>query len=277
MLVMARQKNQNRKNANFAKKSLGQNFLNNTQIRDSIVDEAGDLTDKAVLEIGPGLGFLTCALLKAKADLTAIELDERVIWFLKKEFGHMDHFQLIPGNFLEISLDEIFKEKAYSIIANIPYNITNPIIKKILSQTKNKPDFCIFMVQKEVAQKICNTQKRSILSISVEVFADAKYCFTVGKENFDPSPKVESAILRLNIKEKPMITAEDEMDFFTVVNAGFSQKRKKIGNHIGKFFGLEPNKLLGDIDPSRRAETLEIEDWITITKNFQKEKESLNQ
>ncbi len=262
--------NHKKRKAHFAKKSLGQNFLNNTQVRDDILEQAGDISGENILEIGPGLGFLTSALLKAKANLTAIETDERSVRILEREFGHKENFHLILANFLKFDLDEHFKNKKYAIIANIPYNITNPIIKKVLSETKNKPEFCILMVQKEVAQKICKTEKRSILSISVEVFAHTKYCFTVGKENFDPSPKVESAILRLDTRQTPLIKLEDENDFFTIVNAGFSQKRKKIGNHIGKFFGIESSKLLGNIDSNRRAETLNIEDWIAIMKNFQK-------
>ncbi len=288
-----------KKAQNFAKKSLGQNFLNNPNVRDRILKEAGDISGKNILEIGPGLGFLTRALLESKANLTAIEFDERAVKILQKTFKNPE-FKLIEGNFLEQDLDEIFEQKNYSIIANIPYNITNPILRKILEKTKNKPHFAILMVQKEVAQKICdpishlieakpeeenimfgvplqgvsqssNTRKkskRSILSIAVEVYAEARYCFTVPREDFDPAPKVDSAIMRLDIRSEPLVSTELQRDFFTVVNAGFSEKRKKLGNVLGKFFGVEPKKLLGNIDPNRRAETLEIEEWIEITKNF---------
>ena len=280
----------------FAKKSLGQNFLNNPLIRDQILEEAGDISGKKILEIGPGLGFLTSALIKANANLTAIEFDPRAVKILTEYFGHLENFRLISGNFLEQDLDIIFEQNNYSIIANIPYNITGPIFRKVLEKTKNKPQFTIFMVQKEVAQKICpplftapqaetskggiptsskktkarKKFKRSILSISVEIFAQAKYCFTVSRENFSPVPRVDSAIIRLDIRDNPLVPKALQVDFFTVVNGGFSEKRKKIGNVIGKFFGFSSADLLGDIDPNRRAETLDVPEWLEITKNFQK-------
>ncbi|MDH3324960.1 MAG: 16S rRNA (adenine(1518)-N(6)/adenine(1519)-N(6))-dimethyltransferase RsmA, partial [Candidatus Peregrinibacteria bacterium] len=222
----------------FAKKSLGQNFLNSTEIRDGILEAAGDLKDKNILEIGPGLGFLTEKLLEAGANLTAVEKDDRAYKILTNEFPENKKFHLINGDFLEQNLDELFEQKKYSAVANIPYNITNPILRKLLCDTKNKPEFSILMVQKEVAQKICpviegkakKKNKRSILSISVEVFAEAELLFLVDRENFTPVPRVDSAIMYIKTREKPLIDPELEKDFFTVVNAGFSRKRKKIGN-----------------------------------------------
>lgn len=272
---MRNKKSKNQQESRFAKKSLGQNFLNNPNIRDHILLEAGDINDKNILEIGPGLGYLTQAILEKNANLTALEIDMRSIHILEEKWGENPNFTLLPVSILDIDLDEQFKEKKYSIIANIPYHITNPILKKILAETQNKPEFTIFMVQKEVAQKICNQKKRSILSISVEIFAETKYCFTVTRENFNPAPRVDSAIIRLDTRKTPLIDTKDEIDFFTIVNAGFSQKRKKIGNYIGKFFGTESTKILGTIDPSARAETLQIKDWIAMTKNFQKVKKNL--
>lgn len=287
----------------FAKKSLGQNFLTSTEVRDLILAEAGDLKGKKVLEIGPGLGFLTEHLLAAGADLTAVELDGRAVSILTKKFGDKDNFNLIYNDILDQNLDKLFRTDDYCVIANIPYNITNPIIRKLLEKTANKPKFVLIMVQKEVAQKICDPvstaqeevetsgkdqpfgvplrgvpvasqkrakSKRSILSIAVEVYAQARYCFTVNREHFEPSPKVDSAIIRLNILENPLITKEITRDFFTVVNAGFSEKRKKIGNVLGKFFGIPAKQLLGDIDGNRRAENLTIDEWLEVTENFKK-------
>lgn len=288
----------------FAKKNLGQNFLISTDVRAHILKEAGDLKGKKVLEIGPGLGFLTEELLKASAILTAIELDERAFKILQKQFGTYENFTLLNQDILQTDLDNLFKKAPYCVIANIPYNITNPIIRKLLEKTQNKPDFALLMVQKEVAQKICDpvsqaqpkeTQdsgtdqpfgvplrgvsqasqkraksKRSILSIAVEVYAEAKYCFTVGRELFEPAPRVDSAIMKLTVLENPLITPEQQRDFFTVVNAGFSEKRKKIGNVLGKFFGVPSDKLLASIDANRRAETLTINEWLEVTDNFSK-------
>jgi len=263
------------KRSSFAKKSLGQNFLQSSKIRDQILESVGDLKDKEILEIGPGLGFLTNKLVAKKANLTAVELDDRAVELLERDFGHRENFHLLHGDILRQDLDELFKGKTYSIIANIPYNITSPILKKALANTKNKPETMTLMVQKEVAEKLCppannKPWKRSILSLSVEIFAEAELLFLVGRENFDPVPKVDSAIIRVTTRPKPLVDAKMEQDFFTVLHAGFSRKRKKLGNVVGSFFGGDATKILGDIDPDRRAETLTVDEWIKITKNFQK-------
>lgn len=288
----------------FAKKHLGQNFLTNLEVRNKILTQAGDLKGKKVLEIGPGLGFLTEALVDSGAEVTAIELDERAFNFLSKKFTQKKNLTLLNQDILQTNLEALIGHDDYSVIANIPYNITNPIIRKLLEKTQNKPDFALLMVQKEVAQKICDPvsdqrpkrkpnsdhslepfgvplrgvaestvskkkNKRSILSIAVEVYAVAEYCFTVPRDYFEPVPKVDSAIMKLTTRAEPLIDDETNRAFFTVVNAGFSEKRKKIGNVLGKFFGLPSNQLLGEIDGNRRAETLSIEEWKTITENFQ--------
>ena len=270
-------KNQSR----FAKKDLGQNFLTSVEFRDQILAQAGDIAGKNILEVGPGLGFLTEGLLQAGAKLTAVELDTRVIPILTEKFAKYiqtdaeksPSFTLVEGSILHEDLDKRFEQENYSVIANIPYHITSPIIRKLLSETKNKPKETILMVQKEVAQKINpkikkGRQKRSILSVSVEIFATSELCFVVGKEHFDPSPKVDSAIIKIITRETPLVSPEMEKDFFVVVNAGFHEKRKKLGNSIGKYFGVSPKLLMGNVDGNLRAEELKIEDWIEITKNF---------
>ena len=294
----------------FAKKSLGQNFLNSTTIRDQILEQAGDISGKNILEIGPGLGFLTEALLAAGAHVTAVELDDRVIEVLGEKFRNgiksvplnkgeskggsfinkpsvspfsretknttEPQFTLIHDSILSQDLDKLFEQKKYSCIANIPYNITGPILRKLFAETENQPEFALLMVQKEVAQKICpklhpkKGLKRSILSISVEIFAEAEICFLVGREHFDPSPRVDSAIIKLTKRAKSLVPKELERDFFTVVNAGFHEKRKKLPNSLSKYFGFNGKKLLGDIDPNLRAENLSIKDWLVITENFRK-------
>ncbi len=244
----------------FAKKSLGQNFLKSSLIRDDILDVAGDIKGKKILEIGPGLGFLTTKLLESGAELTAVELDPRACKVLTHDFGQRENFTLIPGDILQQHIEDIFPD-AYSVIANIPYNITGPILRKFLSKSPNKPDFMILMVQKEVAEKIV-AKKRSILSISVEIFAEAELCFEVGREHFDPVPGVDSAIIKLTTRPKPLVTPENEKAFFQMVNRGFSSKRKKLSNTL-------PPEVLEGIDSSLRPEVLNIEDWKKITKNHQ--------
>ncbi len=262
----------------FAKKDLGQNFLQSTEVREKILSEAGDIKGKNVLEIGPGLGFLTEALLKVGAKLTAVEFDERAVQILEKKFRNNPNFTLIQGSILDINLDNLFKKESWQVVANIPYHITSPILRKLLAETKNKPSSCVLMVQKEVAKKIartrCATEKlvesRSILSLSVEIFAEAKNCFEVKRDCFEPAPNVDSAILKLTTRKKPLIASEMEPDFFTMVNAGFHERRKKLKNSLPKFFGDDPTPLLKGIDGDRRAETLDINEWIILTENFRK-------
>lgn len=261
----------------FAKKDLGQNFLQSTEVRDKILLEAGNIAGKHVLEIGPGLGFLTEALLQAGAKLTAIEFDERAVRVLERKFEDNPNFTLIQGSILDENLDEIFKDEPWKVVANIPYHITSPILRKLLAETSNKPTSCVLMVQKEVAKKIARTrpaqekfvESRSILSLSVEIFAETKNCFEVKRDCFEPAPNVDSAILKLTTRAMPLITPEMETDFFTMVNAGFCERRKKLRNSLPKFFGDDPTPLLKGIDGDRRAETLNIEEWIVLTKNFQ--------
>jgi 16S rRNA (adenine1518-N6/adenine1519-N6)-dimethyltransferase len=264
----------------FAKKDLGQNFLQSTEVRDKIMMEAGDIHGKNILEIGPGLGFLTETILDAGAKLTAIEFDERAVRFLENKYGNYPNFTLINGSILDINLDDIFKTEPWQVIANIPYHITSPILRKLLSETKNKPTSCVLMAQKEVAEKIARTrcaqekiiESRSILSLSVEIYAESKNCFEVKRTCFEPAPNVDSAILKLTMRDKPLIALEMENDFFTMVNAGFCERRKKLRNSLINFFGEDPTRLLQGIDGDRRAETLDIGEWITLTKNFRKVK-----
>lgn len=262
----------------FAKKELGQNFLQDTNVRDRILDAAGDIHEKNVLEIGPGLGFLTSHLLKNQCHLTAVEFDERAVNFLKKDLGERDNFNLRFESILDTDLDEMFENKSWQCVANIPYHITAPILRKLLAETNNRPTSCVLMIQKEVAEKICRTrcgkekitEHRSILQISVEIFATAENLFEVPREAFVPSPKINSAVMRLVARPEPLVSPEMERDFFTIVNAGFSERRKKLRNSLQKFFGTDPTPLLGTIDGDRRAETLDIAEWLTITENFRK-------
>jgi 16S rRNA (adenine1518-N6/adenine1519-N6)-dimethyltransferase len=253
-------KNPSIKQQKFAKKSLGQNFLQSAEIRDKIINSAGEIENQNILEIGPGLGFLTEAILKNKPKkLIAIEFDERSVGILNTKFVQEKSLELIHNDFLAEDLDHLWGNEKWEIIANIPYNITNPILKKICAQTKNKPKTTILMIQKEVAEKIINQKKRSILSISVEIFAEVEYLFTVDRKHFIPSPKVDSAVIKLKMRESSLVPKELDKTFFSVVNRGFSSKRKKIKNNL-------PPELLEGIDENRRAENLNIEEWITIAK-----------
>jgi 16S rRNA (adenine1518-N6/adenine1519-N6)-dimethyltransferase len=239
--------------------------------------EAGDIQGKNILEIGPGLGFLTTKLIGAGAQVTAVELDDRAVTILQKDFSVKKNFRLFQADFLAWDLEQHFSDQEnYSVIANIPYNITNPILRKLTENIEHRPDFALLMVQKEVGEKICHAQqggtkkhKTSLLSIAVEVFAQAKYCFTVDRVAFSPVPGVDSAIIRLDFRPEPLVTKHLQKDFFTVVRAGFSERRKKLKNTLQNFFGREGTKILGNISPDLRAENLMIDDWVSMAENWQ--------
>lgn len=255
----------------FAQKNLGQNFLQNSFIREKIMDSAGSLYQKNVLEIGPGLGFLTSKILQKKPrKLITVEIDPRSVEILRKDFQHKDNFEIIQDDILQQDLDQIWKKEPYLLIANIPYNITGPILRKILSQTKNKPQKAILMVQKEVGEKIVSPKKKSLLYWSVALYATSqKVCF-VPRTDFSPVPKVDSCVIEITPLPCPLLSPEKEKIFFDVLHAGFHQKRKKLNNSIGGFFGVPSQGLLEGIDGDLRAEKLSFDDWQKIMYNYER-------
>ena len=262
--MKSRRQKRNPKKPISAKKWLGQHFLQSGEVVEKMLEKAGDLAGKNVLEIGPGKGILTERILAARADLTAVEKDEEMIPILSKKFDQKKGFHLLQKDFLDFDLDAYFEQKKYSIIANIPYNISKPIVKKVLAGAKNRPEFCLFLVQKEVAEKICERKKRSVLSISVEIFAESEYLFSVGPEHFWPPPKVDSAVIFLRTRPKFLVDSDRQSEFFDLISAAFVEKRKKLKTILKKICGGKYQKALQKIDPDLRPENLEIADWVRV-------------
>ena len=179
-----------------AKKKYGQNFLNDSSLLDEILNVANIDEETEVLEIGPGLGFLTKRLIENSKFLTAFEIDDDLIPFLSKKFEKKENFKLIHQDFMEADLKDFFKNKKdVKVVANIPYYITSPIINKLLEYRENIDEIYL-MVQKEVAERIASqphSKNMSLLTHAVQFYAEAEYLFTVPKEKFDPVPKVDSA------------------------------------------------------------------------------------
>lgn len=260
-----------------AKKSLGQNFLKSKQILGVIVETAGVTSSDAILEIGPGKGALTEALLNA-TDITkiiAIEKDDRMIPFLQDKFRteiENKKLELIHGDILETNLKNIIPANTpYKLVANIPYYITGAIIEQFLTAT-HQPTSMTLLVQKEVAKRIvAKDKKESILSLSVKIFGRPKYIKTVSKKHFSPSPKVDSAILHIDQISKDRLKEISEEKFFETIKLAFSQKRKMaIGNLSKKYPKDLLEKIFTDlkISTKARAENIDIETWIQIIKNI---------
>ena len=252
------------------KKSLGQHWLKDPEILADIA-EAAELTgDDVVLEIGPGLGTLTSRLLARANSVIAVEFDADLARKLPGQF---------PGKNLEVFNEDILQfdlnqlPKNYKVVANVPYYITSKIVEKLMT-AENKPSIAVLLVQKEVAERIAaDPGNMSVLSVSVQIFAEAELDIEVPRQFFTPPPKVDSQVVVLRTCNSPLITSEDQRDFFRIVKAGFSAKRKKLRSSLSGGLGINKSvaeELLKNagISPDARAEDLAIEDWKRLLKEW---------
>ena len=255
------------------KKSLGQNFL----VDDSYLDEivaAADLTEAdTVLEIGPGLGTLTRVLGDRAGRVVAVELDDRLITVLRTGFATRDNITIVHGDILELDPSALITgeaeaqaDAAYKVVANLPYYITSPVLRHLLEATPPAQRIVV-MVQQEVAARICAAPgDLSILAVSVQFYAVPSIVCTVPARAFYPRPKVDSAVLRLDVRPQPYFPDADPTRFFAIVRAGFSQKRKQLLNSLSGGLGLDKTQAraaldAASIDPRRRAQTLSLDEW----------------
>lgn len=261
------------------KKSLGQNFLIDEQHLAQIVAAAELTQDDTVLEIGPGFGVLTRQLAAQAGRVIAVELDDRLITLLRAQFATQPHVAIVHGDILElepagliastpsnIPHSELRTLHSYKVVANLPYYITSAVIRHLL-EASQPPRLAVLMVQKEVAERICaKPGDMSLLAVSVQFYAQPTIVHQVPASAFYPRPKVDSAVLRLDVLPQPVVPDIAPDAFFGVVRAGFSQKRKQLlntvsaGLHIPKSEATAALNQAG-IDPTRRAETLSLLEW----------------
>ena len=252
------------------KKSLGQHWLKDPDILADIA-EAAELTgDDVVLEIGPGLGTLTSRLLARANSVTAVEFDADLARKLPGQFPGKK-LTVVNQDILQFDLNQL--PKNYKVVANVPYYITSKIVEKLMT-AENKPSVAVLLVQKEVAERIAaEAGNMSILSVSVQIFAEAELDIEVPRQFFTPPPKVDSQVVVLRTRDNPLITSEDQRDFFRIVKAGFSAKRKKLRSSLSGGLGIDKSvaeELLKNagISPDARAEDLAIEDWKSLLKEW---------
>ena len=252
------------------KKSLGQHWLKDPDILADIA-EAAELTgDDVVLEIGPGLGTLTSRLLARANSVTAVEFDADLARKLPGQFPGKK-LTVVNQDILQFDLNQL--PKNYKVVANVPYYITSKIVEKLMT-AENKPSVAVLLVQKEVAERIAaEAGNMSILSVSVQIFAEAELDIEVPRQFFTPPPKVDSQVVVLRTRDNPLITPEDQRDFFRIVKAGFSAKRKKLRSSLSGGLGIDKSvaeELLKNagISPDARAEDLAIEDWKKLLKEW---------
>jgi 16S rRNA (adenine1518-N6/adenine1519-N6)-dimethyltransferase len=268
-----------KKHSLVLKKSLGQNFLVDPNILHKIVSSADLDVNKGVLEIGPGVGALTQQLAKKAGKVVAIEIDQRLLPLLTETLAGYAHASVIHGDILKVDLQALFQEQfkdfaQVSVVANLPYYITTPIIMKLLEE-KLPLEYIVVMIQKEVASRMSakpGGKEYGSLSIAVQYYCEPEVVTIVPKTVFIPQPNVDSAVIRLKVRQKPAVEVEDEVFFFEVVQASFVQRRKTIYNNLAvRYFTketkgqLEAILLEAGIDPVRRGETLSMEEYARLS------------
>lgn len=257
-------------------KGLGQNFLINKEVVKKFIESAELKPNDVVLEIGPGLGVLTQELAKKAGEVIAVEKDPIMVKVLKELLGcwNVRNVRIVKDDILKINPKcHIIPNTKYKIVANLPFYLTVPVIRKFL-ESNYQPRVMILIVQKEVGQRICaKPPDMNLLAVSVQIYAKPEIVSYISKNSFWPKPKVDSAIICI----APLINADRKLInadlFFKIVRAGFSQPRKQLLNNLSKTLKFNKKKtkswlLKNKIQPIQRAETLKVCDWINLTKSF---------
>lgn len=257
-------------------KALGQNFLINDEVCPAMADmlSAGDNT--GVIEIGPGIGVLTKELCRTAKKVVAIELDKRLFPVLEETLDSCDNLEIVEGDVMKLDLGELIREKFtdcknIKVCANLPYYITSPVIMTLLES--NLPiDEIVVMVQKEAAQRLCapiGSREAGAVSVAVRYYGEAEMLFEVGRESFMPSPKVDSAVIKIALHRSELYCVNDEKRFFKLVKAAFSQRRKTLVNSISNTLEKSKSDIAGaltelGLDVNIRAEKLTMEDFVNL-------------
>lgn len=258
------------------KKRWGQNFLYDENILRDIVDIAGISKDDFVIEVGPGIGTLTEELLKRGAKVAAIEIDRGMCEILNDRLGCYPNLEVISKNILDIDLRTFIEERGIprdgkiKVVSNLPYYITSPVIMFFLESACPIATM-VFTMQAEVARRVTaspGTKDYGILTVIVNYFSSPKITKKISRGSFFPAPNVDSAVVRFDVYDKPKVAVKDRELFFKIVKTSFGQRRKTMRNNIGRLSGAkEAEEVLKEcgIDPSRRAETLTIEEFARLT------------
>lgn len=250
-----------------AKKSLGQHWLNDSAILQSIVDGANILAGDCVLEIGPGHGTLTEKLASTGAEITALEFDQDLIGLLKVKFTNTSQVKILEGDIRTFNFSSL--PAGYKIVANIPYYLTSHLIRSI-SETSNPPSLAVLLIQKEVAERLCaKPGQMSILGLTAQYYFDCKPSTLVPAKFFTPPPKVDSQVVQLFRKKELKLEKKDEQEFFRLIKAGFSEKRKTLRNSLSGGLGISKDSAVeilkkAGLDPGSRAQALSLDNWYNL-------------
>lgn len=261
-------------------KALGQNFLINPAVCPEMAEEAVTSENDGVIEIGAGVGVLTAELCKRAKKVVSIELDKRLLPVLDETLAEFDNFEVVNEDILKVDLHKLIKEnfsdcENVSVCANLPYYITSPVIMKLL-EDKLPIKQIIVMVQREAADRLTapvGSREAGAITVAVNYYAEAEKLFNVSKGSFVPSPKVDSAVIRLAIYDKPPIETKDEELFFRTVKAMFMQRRKTALNSVSAGLGIPKDTVvkaleMTGLDASVRAEKLTLSQLCEFTNNL---------
>jgi 16S rRNA (adenine1518-N6/adenine1519-N6)-dimethyltransferase len=255
------------------KKRLGQNFLIDPNSIRKVVKAAEIAPNDIVLEIGAGIGNLTRYLAAVAGKVIAIELDKHLIPPLKGVLSQFSNIDIIQGDVLKLDPVKLVGNQAYLVTANIPYYITSVTFRHLLT-TSVRPKRIVLTIQYEVAQRLCTRQgNMNLLALSVQVFGNPQIVSRIPARAFYPTPKVDSAVVRVDIFPQPLIPTPDLEIFFLLMRAGFSQKRKTLRNAISSRLSLSPFQVekwlqSNQVDAQRRAETLTLDEWVTLVRTY---------
>ncbi len=250
-------------------KSMGQNFLTETAVVEEIVEIAGISAGDLVIEIGPGMGILSRQIISSGAELIAVELDRELAALLRQDLAGQDSFTLIEQDARYIDTAEITGNRPYQVVANLPYSVATVIMRNLM-ESAHPPIRMTVMVQREVAERMtAEPGSMSLLGLATDLYADSEIAMIVPKEVFIPPPKVESAVVRMDIRPELRGTAQTRERMFELATMAFQRKRKTLSN--GLSMGLDRPKAELDeilasveIDPMRRPQTLGVDEWLRV-------------
>jgi 16S rRNA (adenine1518-N6/adenine1519-N6)-dimethyltransferase len=258
-------------------KRLGQNFLVDKSALERVVEAAGIQDSDSILEIGPGLGNLTRYLALKARQVTAVEVDPDLIPALVVVLASFPNVRIVEGDILALDPALVMTEPGYLVVANIPYNITSSLVRHLL-EARIKPTRIILTVQREVAERICAFPgKLSLLALSVQVYGKPVIAAHISAEAFFPVPRVDSAVIRIDLFPQPLIPNPLLPLFFRLAKAGYSQRRKTLRNALAggmRWSPAQATEILqaSGIDPMRRAETLSLDEWKRLTEVYQEQR-----
>jgi 16S rRNA (adenine1518-N6/adenine1519-N6)-dimethyltransferase len=266
----AQVKNLLRQSGLKARKSLGQHFLIDEAVLNTIIEAAELSPEDTVVEVGPGLGILTVELTRHAGNVIAVELDTQLASLLRRRLASVTNLRVINADILKVKPSQLLSgQSKYKVAANLPYYITSPVLRYFV-EASPKPSLMVMMVQKEVGEAIvAGPGKMSLLAVSLRMYSQARIISHVPSGCFYPQPKVDSVILRFDLLPAPAIKVADMNGFFEVVKSGFSSPRKQLHNSLAHGLEMKPTEVAllmeeAEIDPKRRAETLSLEEWAKL-------------